>query len=456
MLTPTAVLRGAAVTAAGVAAVSVALNAACSGTVLRAATSQCYEPLRVELPPSAAGDATRAHRVAVVSGWGGAMPKHLRRLVEWYQQRGYATVLVLPSMLPFLENGTCLGAGAELLLVLRDHLALLPPDAAPRVVMHTHSNTSTFYYYSVMRCMQYSPFSAVAAAYCGTVYDSNPGHPGVHNIATPAAFAPALEAHYAANPMAETPLALLSGDAPVPALPLDEAAWASTAFTKNNNPVAWFAASAIMAMVATPIVIKRNAYLHPFWTPACFAVCYKEYAQSTARWWLRRTVALLTTGSAANARPLTTRFSKRFSPHALPAMRRLAALIAKAGDNGVTDEAEAFRHLTTLHSFCDMQNFDVRHPMPAAELFIYSRRDVLVKAKDTERYIYARAASPYEGSRVQHVFAHRFADTPHVCHFLKAPEEYGAVLERFLAFAEANGKSGPFPSRWFGPGKNFP
>ena len=482
-----------------------------SKRVLLASTTQSTEPLTIEYPPllpasssdSAQkdnGDATAkgtkkdtsCRKLAVIIGWGGAQMKHLRRLQDAYAAKGFATVVVLPSMLIYFENGGCLGASAELLLLLRQYLLDLKESTAanddsnppPRILFHLHSNTGAFYYYTVMRVMRYSLFADVAKANFGTVYDSTPGHPSLFKLRPPEAFkgelAAFLEAEEKAGRFAESPILLrksvagaLKGAAadataasvesdvkgnmtPDPIfslatpsllkspLPLS-GSWRSVGFANGDkmNPFLWAFYSYIMAFVVTPLILRRNQYVHWFWWPVSFMVGLKEYAHtSIAKTFGGNRVPAPSSLSAPSAIDVSedvhlTRYGALLTPHAIPSMERLARLLSdptNTADGYAGNYAGAFRHLNAVVSLDRLVNRDIEAPTNAPELFLYSGGDKMVIEKDIHKYLFARLGSEYL-NKTPAVFVHRFGKSPHVAHFLKHPEAYNACLDNFIAFA---------------------
>jgi len=73
----------------------------------------------------------------------------------------------------------------------------------------------------------------------------------------------------------------------------------------------------------------------------------------------------------------------------------------------------------------------VLHGMPgrAPQLYVYSSGDRLVTRADVEAYI------SLQRQRGMHISTKRFADTPHVQHFLRREAEYTSALKGFLGIA---------------------
>jgi hypothetical protein len=63
---------------------------------------------------------------------------------------------------------------------------------------------------------------------------------------------------------------------------------------------------------------------------------------------------------------------------------------------------------------------------PCPKLYLYSESDVLVSPDTIQRHMQAEAV---RGARV---YAHKWADTPHVEHYRLHPEQYTAIVARFV------------------------
>ncbi|GBF94577.1 hypothetical protein Rsub_06692 [Raphidocelis subcapitata] len=89
---------------------------------------------------------------------------------------------------------------------------------------------------------------------------------------------------------------------------------------------------------------------------------------------------------------------------------------------------------------------------PCPKLYLYSESDVLVSPETIQRHMQAEAV---RGARV---YAHKWADTPHVEHYRLHPEQYATLVERFvgeaLALQAASASEGSAESsgEWDGAG----
>eukprot|EP00742_Colponemidia_sp_Colp-10_P028507 GILJ01035830.1.p1 GENE.GILJ01035830.1~~GILJ01035830.1.p1 ORF type:complete len:211 (-),score=19.25 GILJ01035830.1:73-705(-) len=206
----------------------------------------------------------------------------------------------------------------------------------------------------------------------------------------------------------------------------------------------WLPHAFVMSIVINPVICGR--YFHFWWTPVSTLFLLKEYVHTSAR------NAVHYLRNKSDALPPAIRFPNWLTPNAIPSMKRLAHLLAQSDLDGFKDnESGALRQLLAAHPLGPGLNRATRHPMRAPELFLYSKKDVLIAYWDIERFMYTRVAGQFaEEEKVPHVFAHRFNHTPHVAHYQKEPVVYMECVDNFVRFAleaKASTTSNAYPSQ---------
>jgi len=245
--------------------------------------------------------------LAVVLGWGGARQKHLSRLRQFYLSESYCVISYSSPMRCLLEHGPI----CEDINELATTICRLLPGCNGQFHVHMHSNNGTMVWGALMLALrESSPDSLVALS--GIVMDS----------------APRID----------------------PSL-----------------PSLWMFALGFTSP-CIPIMLQRNRYTHPIWTPVLFL------------YFLYRLICL------------------RFRP---PATRRFTWLQLREA---------------------------VLHGMPTGvpQLYIYSTKDRLISSTAVEGFIAGQRERGIQTSWK------RFSDTPHVQHLLRKEVEYKETLLNFL------------------------
>jgi len=245
--------------------------------------------------------------LAVVLGWGGALQKHLSRLRQFYLSEGYSVISYISPMCCFLERGPI----SEDINEIATSICRLLPEGTGRFHVHIHSNNGTMVWGALMLALRESyPDSLTALR--GIVMDS----------------APRID----------------------PSL-----------------PKLWMHALGF-TFPCIPIMLRRNRYIHPIWTPVLFL------------YFLYRLIYL------------------RFRP---PANRRFTWLQLRE---------------VVLHGM----------PIAVPQLYIYSTKDQLISSAAVESFMSRQSERGIQTS------SKRFSDTPHVQHLLRKELEYKETLLNFL------------------------
>eukprot|EP00931_Biecheleriopsis_adriatica_P122029 TRINITY_DN97058_c0_g1_i1.p1 TRINITY_DN97058_c0_g1~~TRINITY_DN97058_c0_g1_i1.p1 ORF type:complete len:304 (-),score=43.59 TRINITY_DN97058_c0_g1_i1:88-954(-) len=247
-------------------------------------------------------------RLVLLLGWGGALQKHLSRIQQFYLEENHAVVSYISPMSCFLQGGLIEKDILNVTETMHRELSLVKRRTFH---VHIHSNNGTMVWGALMLAFRES-FPEVLASLTGIVLDS----------------APRMEPK-------------------TPSLPLQ-----ALGFT----------------FPCIPIMLRKNQYVHPVWTPALFV------------YFLLRLLWMRLRPSAA----------RRF----------------------------AFEQVRDA----------VLYGMPAdvPQLYLYSLQDKLIWSSAVEDYI-AR-----QRKRGVSVSAKVFSDTAHVQHFLRRGEEYKEELRKFL------------------------
>lgn len=247
-------------------------------------------------------------KLVVLLGWGGALQKHLSRIRQFYIDERYAVVSYISPMSCFLCGGLIEKDIAELAKIIQREL---PRVRQKTFHVHLHSNNGTFVWGALLLALQEFAPEALPAL-TSVVLDSAPR-------------------------MDPKPPNLLMQ---------------AIGFT----------------FPCIPILLRRNQYVHPVWTPALFFYFLLKLL------WMRM-------------KPLV------------------------GGRFGFAQVREAV--------LCGM-------PAATPQLYIYSTKDKLISSAAVEDFI------SKQRTRGVQVSAKLFTDTPHVQHFLRKEAEYKDALQKFL------------------------
>lgn len=247
--------------------------------------------------------------LVVVLGWGGALQKHLSRLRQHYDSHGYTSVTYISPMSCFLQGGLIESDITELAQTIVTELSSVQQK---RFHVHIHSNNGTMVWGALMLELSTS-HAVVFDSLVGIVFDS----------------APRID---------PTPPGLL-----------------------------------LMAFGFTfpciPIILRKNTYVHPIWTPALFV------------YFLLKLLWLRLKGSAGHR----------------------------------------------LVSFAQIRNAVLSGmPLKVPQLYVYSKKDMLISSAAVEDFM---AKQKKRGIAVSSKVFH---DTAHVQHFKLRDVEYKEALKTFL------------------------
>jgi len=250
-----------------------------------------------------------SEKLVVVLGWGGARQKHLSRIRQFYSSSGYVVISYISPMSCFLRGHL----DERNILGLASAIGTEVASFKRQVFhIHLHSNNGIMVLAGLMLVLKEATPEVYECLH-GIVLDSAPRVP-------------------------ETPPSLVM-----------------TALG--------------VTFPAVPIILQRNTYIHPVWTPALFVFFLVRFL------WMRLT----------NSAHLSHRFS-------LAPLRK----VLLAG-------------------------------LPLVpQLYIYSMADKLITAPNVEAFM---ARQRRLGAEVS---AKKFDNTPHVQHFLRREHEYKEALTAFL------------------------
>lgn len=249
-----------------------------------------------------------SEKLVVLLGWGGALQKHLSKIRKFYLAANYAVVSYISPMSCFLQGGLIEKDIDELVEIIQQEVSQAKDQ---HFHVHLHSNNGVIVWGALLLALRESA-PQIFPSLTGIVFDSaprmDPKPPGIF--------------------------------------------WQALGFT----------------FPCIPIMLRRNQYIHPVWTPALFV------------FFLIKLISL------------------RLLPQA-----------------------------TRRFTFAKVREI-VLHEMPSwvPQLYIYSKADRLISSNSVEDYILRQKR------RGTTITTKVFADTPHVQHYLKQEAEYQDALLAFL------------------------